>query len=155
MKGRNKLLLWTAALASVWACNSDRVFEEHQGMEALLWAAEDTVTFETGPLELNNSVSLLNVRYNESYEFHNIYIRYLLKDSLDNLLTDSLINVSLFDNKTGRPLGDGFGNVFTKQDTLPQIPALSPQKLKVQFIQYMRKEELEGIEAVGLKINRQ
>src|SRR5690606_3798757 len=96
MKGRNKLLLWTAALTSVWACNADRVFEAHQGMEALLWAAEAAGTLETGPLELTNSVSLLNVRYNESYAFHKIYIRYLLKDSLDNLLTDSLINVSLF-----------------------------------------------------------
>src|SRR5690554_6314160 len=62
MKGKNKLFLLTATFALAWACNSDRAFEERQGMETLLWAAEDTVTFEVDSLELNNSVSLLNVR---------------------------------------------------------------------------------------------
>jgi gliding motility-associated lipoprotein GldH len=75
-----------------------------------------------------------------------------LKDSLGQPMVDSLLNINLFDVKTGKPLGDGFGNIFTKYDTLPMEQIYDNQHVKIQFIQYMRKEELEGIEAVGLKI---
>ena len=153
MKERNRLFLFLTLLGIMGACHADRIFEEYQGMESLRWAAKDTVSFEVDAVEPNVAVSSIGIRYNDTYEFHNLYVRYLLTDSMGNHLVDSLINVHLFDPKTGRPLGDGFGNIYTKYDTLPQISPLG-ERVKAQFIQYMRKEELEGIEAVGLKINR-
>lgn len=154
MKGRHRLFLLMTALGIFSSCNSERLFEEHQGMELLHWAVQDTVSFEVEGLDPQSAVPILNIRYNDTYEFHNLYVRYLLRDSLGTVLGDSLINVSLFDSKTGQPLGDGFGNIFTKHDTLPRILTSVQPKLKIQFVQYMRKDELEGIEAVGLKINK-
>lgn len=154
MKGRNRLYLFFVVLGVVGACNSDRIFEEYQGMPALNWEVEDTVSFEVEAVDPNTAVSSIGIRYNDTYGFHNLYVRYLLTDSSGNYLADSLININLFDPKTGRPLGDGFGNVYTKYDTLPLIHTLVGERVTAQFIQYMRKEQLEGIEAVGLKINR-
>ncbi len=154
MKGRSRLFLFLIGLAITVACNSDRVFEEYKGMSSLAWQIEDTVSFEVPPLDLNTALPQLGVRYNDTYEFHNLYVRYLLTDSTGNYLVDSLINIHLFDPKTGRPLGEGYGNVYTKYDTLPQIHSISGERLSAHFIQYMRKEELEGIEAVGLKIDK-
>lgn len=154
MEGRNKLFLLLLVLGTAAACNSDRVFEEYQGMPDLHWKVEDTVSFEVEALDPEASLPLLGIRYNDTYGFHNLYIRYLLADSLGNTLVDSLINIHLFDSKSGRPLGEGFGNVHTLYDTLPSTLVPGDQKLRFQFIQYMRVEELEGIEAVGLKINR-
>ena len=142
------LLPWAGMLIS---CNGDRIFEEYQGMETLHWEISDTVSFELEPVDTGSTVSTLGIKYNDTFEFHNLYVKFLLKDSLGHVVQDSLINIELFDSKTGRPLGDGFGNVFTKYDTLPFVE-FENQALKAQFIQYMRREELEGIEAVGLKI---
>ncbi|MEX2592136.1 MAG: gliding motility lipoprotein GldH [Anditalea sp.] len=157
MKKRNRLFLFCLLLPLMWffhACNSDRIFEDYLGMESLTWAISDTVSFELTPVNTEQTVSTIGIRYNDSFEFHNLYVRFLLKDSIGQHLADSLINIDLFDSKTGKPLGDGFGNVFTKYDTLPLTQVFENQKIKVQFIQYMRKDNLQGIEAVGLKIIR-
>lgn len=155
MKGKNKLFLSSLLLlnmALLQACGSDRVFEEYKGMDSHLWALSDTVTFELDSLDTERAISTIGIRYNDNFEFHNLYVRYLLKDSLGLHLEDSLINIELFDAKTGKPLGKGFGNVFTKVDTLPHTGFSKNQFMKVHFIQYMRKDQVKGIEAVGLKI---
>ena len=136
------------------SCNTDRVFEEYQGMPDLHWNLEDTVSFELEATAPNAALPLLGLRYNDTYEFHNLYVRYLLTDSLGKVLGDSLVNIHLFDPKSGKPLGKGFGNVYTKYDTLPNLGIPQDQKHQFRFIQYMRTEELKGIEAVGLKISR-
>jgi hypothetical protein len=58
--------------------------------------------------------------------------------------------VPLFDSKSGKPKGNGFGNSFTFYDTLP-FP-ISANTSELIYLQYMRQENLPGIEAVGLKI---
>jgi gliding motility-associated lipoprotein GldH len=154
-EGRNKkflILMFLLLIFLAHACSSDRIFEDYQGMESLTWAVSDTVSFEFTPENNEKAVSTIGIRYNDNYEFHNLYVRFLLKDSLGQPMVDSLLNINLFDVKTGKPLGDGFGNIFTKYDTLPMEQIYDNQHVKIQFIQYMRKEELEGIEAVGLKI---
>jgi gliding motility-associated lipoprotein GldH len=154
MKIRINKVLFYALLpwfVMFYSCNGDRIFEEYQGMENLHWKISDTVNFELPPIATENAVSTIGIKYNDTFEFHNLYVKVLLEDSLGRVLQDSLINIELFDSKTGKPLGDGFGNIFTKYDTLPFVE-FQNQPLKAQFIQYMRKDQLEGIEAVGLKI---
>jgi len=145
------LLAWAGMLIS---CNGDRIFEEYQGMENLHWEITDTVSFELEPFNTENTLSTIGIKYNDTFEFHNLYVKFLLKDSVGNVVQDSLINIELFDSKTGKPLGEGFGNVYTKYDSLPLLD-FKNQPIKALFIQYMRKEELQGIEAVGLKIVRE
>ena len=95
--------------------------------------------------------SILAIRYDDKYEYNNLYVRFLLRDSVDKVLMDSLLNIHLFDPKTGKPLGQGFGNRRIRYDTLPG--GLIQAKSTFQFIQYMRKDTLAGIESIGLKIN--
>lgn len=155
MMGRSNLIgtyIWFFLGGILVSCSSDRVFEEYQGMEPLHWDISDTVTFELYPQEPQQVVATIGIRYNENYEFHNLYVKYLMKDSLGQSLVDSLININLFDSKTGKPLGKGFGNVFTKYDTLPLSDVGSHGNVRVQFLQFMRRDRLEGIEAVGLKV---
>ncbi len=152
MKRKSRLFLFFLTMG-IASCNTDRVFEAYQGMPDLHWNVEDTVSFELEALQLHEGFPLLGLRYNDTYEFHNLYVRYLLTDSVGKVLADSLINIHLFDPVSGKPLGKGFGNVYTKYDTLPTLAIPPGQKHQHQFVQYMRKEDLKGIEAVGLKIN--
>ena len=153
MKRRSRLFFFLSVAWLAASCNSDRIFEKYQGMAELHWKVADTVRFEVGTMESDVTQPLIGVRYNDNYPFHNLYVRYLLSDTLGNTLMDSLLQIHLFDAKSGKPLGKGFGNVYTKYDSLPRVELPAEVPVTARFVQYMREDELQGIEAVGLKIN--
>jgi len=136
-------------LSSLPSCDQNRLYEEYTHMQMMQWSESDTVSFSYEPAERDPS-AFLAVRYNDSYDFHNLYVKYLVLDSLDSVREENLINLQLFDSKSGRPQGEGFGNTYTLYHPLP----IKTWGKNYRFIQYMRQPELSGIEAVGLKIER-
>lgn len=141
--------------SGIFSCDTNRVYEEHQGLSGYTWSVNDTLTFEVPAGTAKNLRSTLRIKYNDSYDYYNIYVRYILKDSLDSLLENQLLDINLFDPKTGKPLGEGFGNAYTQLDTLPLKNVDEQMPLKVQLIQYMRSKELKGVESIGLKIEKE
>lgn len=141
------LLLIGVGLGS---CSDQRLFEEFYSFKTSVWAESDTAVFALNKSESLEGTALIGIRFNESYPFSNCYVRMISRDSSHLVLGNVLLNVPMFDSKSGQPLGEGFGNSYTKYDTLPfTLPAGTREVL---MIQYMRKPQLEGIEAVGLKI---
>ncbi|PRY87450.1 gliding motility lipoprotein GldH [Mongoliibacter ruber] len=141
-------LFYFLTVMILWSCDSERVFEKYQGMETQYWHINDTVSFYfESPLEA--SASLIAVKYNQDYEFRNLYLRYFLMDSMGNEVESQLVNIPLFESTSGKPLGEGFGSTFTRFDTLPL--ELGENYHSIHFVQYMRVDQLKGIEAVGLK----
>ncbi|MCH6235214.1 gliding motility lipoprotein GldH [Cognataquiflexum rubidum] len=128
-------------------CNGNRVFEEYEGLKSGTWHVSDTVSFEVPKLQGPNS-TLVGIKYTKDYGFRNLYVRYILKDSLGKEIETKLLDIPLFESTTGQPLGEGYGGTFTKYDTLPLDNAYS----SIHLVQYMRVEELPGIETVGLKV---
>lgn len=128
-------------------CNGDRLFEKYEGLKSGTWPVSDTVSFEVSKVSVPNK-TLVGIKYTKDYEFRNLYLRYILKDSLGQTIETKLLDIPLFDSKTGRPLGDGYGSTFTRYDTLP----IENQYSSIHFLQYMRVEELAGIETVGVKV---
>ncbi|PSK99870.1 gliding motility lipoprotein GldH [Cecembia rubra] len=129
-------------------CSGNREFEQYLGMENISWGLQDTISFTmTHPLP--EGVTILAVKYNNDYPYRNLYIRYVLKDSTDHIFESQLINIPLFENTSGKPLGKGYGSTYTRYDTLP-LTSKVPYS-KIEFLHYMRLEELKGIEAIGLK----
>lgn len=145
----NKLFFWFLfILGGLVACSSNREFEVYQGMDELSWNIQDTIAFNMES-PLPEGPSILAVKYNNNYPYRNLYVRYILTDSLGEVMESELINIALFESTSGRPLGKGYGGTFTKYDTLAfQNP--EPYQ-KIEFLQYMRLEDVEGIEAIGLK----
>jgi gliding motility-associated lipoprotein GldH len=144
-----QVYLFLGLILIISACNQDRVFENYHGMESQAWGIADTVSFEVdGNLIFDKAILVL--KYNSDYEYRNLYLRYLLKDSLGNELDARLINIPLFESTSGKPLGKGYGSTFTNHDTLPISSETDFHQ--IQLIQYMRVDELKGIEAIGLKL---
>lgn len=135
-------------LLSLFSCDGQRTFEKYEGFETQSWQIQDTVTFDMD-IPVPAGPSILAVKYNEEYEFRNLYLRYWTLDSLGNQIETQLVNIPLFENTSGKPLGKGFGSTFTRYDTLP----LTSDKAyhSIQFLQYMRVADLKGVEAIGLK----
>ncbi len=146
-------LYQTALLGIVlflFSCGNDRIFEEYHSFETTTWEESDSVKFDLSSLDSLKGKVIIGVRYTDDYPFSNCYIKVIYRDSSKVVLVDSLWNVPIFDKQTGKPIGDGFGNTFTTYDTLSfPFPASTRE---VIFLQYMRQPQLEGIEAVGLKV---
>jgi len=148
----NKNLLIASLLLVIMSfasCEQNRLFEEYTHLQMMQWSETDTISFAYEPIERNPS-AFLAVRYNDSYDYHNLYVKYQVLDSLENIREENLVNLQLFDPRSGRPQGDGFGNTYTLYYQLP----IKNWGKNYRFIQYMRQPELSGIEAVGLKLER-
>lgn len=145
-------LLAMVTLAAVLAsCNAEnRLYEDFHNVPQSNWGMQDSLTFVIGELAGSPSANLIAVKFNEEYEFSNCYLRVISKDSTGSMLDNKLVNMHLFNPKSGEPLGDGFGSTYTRYDTLP---FLFPENTHtVTLLQYMRQDNLVGIEALGIKI---
>lgn len=148
---KSKVILLLLCVIMI-GCDQSRLFEKYHGMESGIWNAADTVSFEIPEL-MESHKSIVGIKYNNEYEFRNLYLTYILKDSLGQTIESQLIEIPLFESTSGKPLGSGFGNTFTKYDTLPL--QTGEHYSKIQLLQYMRVDQIEGVEAVGIKIVRE
>ncbi|PZX56539.1 gliding motility lipoprotein GldH [Algoriphagus chordae] len=132
------------------ACTDGRIYEDFQSPPNQNWGITDSLVFDLQEVELINTPDLVAVKFNEKYSFSNCYMRIISKDSAGLILDNKLINITLFDPKSGEPLGEGFGNSYTRYDTLPF--RFDQNTKSVTLLQYMRQDQLAGVEAVGIKI---
>ena len=142
-------LLVVLILVSV-ACTEGRIYEDFQSLPNQNWGITDSLIFDLKNIELINTPDLVAIKFNEEYAFSNCYLRVISKDSAGVILDNKLVNMILFDPKSGEPLGEGFGNSYTRYDTLPFL--FDQQTKSVTLLQYMRQDLLPGVEAVGMKI---
>ncbi|MFC5625798.1 gliding motility lipoprotein GldH [Algoriphagus winogradskyi] len=142
-------LLVVLILVSV-ACTDGRIYEDFQSLPNQNWGVTDSLIFDFQDVELINTPNLVAMKFNEEYAFSNCYLRIISKDSAGVILDNKLVNMVLFDPKSGEPLGEGFGNSYTRYDTLPFL--FDQQTKSVTLLQYMRQDLLPGVEAVGIKI---
>ncbi len=134
------------------ACDSSRLYEHHIELEDGQWHVVDTLEFDLQGFKVSPDKALVGIRYTDDYEYHNLYLRYIVKDSLGQVQNDSMVNIALFDAKSGKPLGGGFGKHYTKFDTLPVEfdPMIMPSRFSL--VHYMREEELMGLSSIGIKL---
>lgn len=152
----NKRWLWLGVVflsTLLSGCGDGRLYEQYSSFEKAEWKMTDSVAFDLGKVDLSAiPIPQIGIKYNEDYPFSNLYLTVIAKDSADKVLGKKLINMPLFDSKSGKPLGEGFGNSFTKLDNLPfELPM---ESRKVILYQYMRQESLKGVESVGVKISK-
>ena len=134
------------------SCDSNRVYEDYRDFKDGIWELDEALSFDMLEIQTQPTLPVISIRYTDSYEFHNIYVRFVQQDSTASILQDTLVNIALFDSKSGKPLGKGFGNRHTVYDTLLGKGRVYPETAKIQVWQYMRKDRLIGIESVGIKL---
>ncbi len=144
----NRAFVSLLSLAFIlFSCDGNRVYEKFEEVPNQLWGATDTLSFELENLDSAKKF-LISVRFNDEYPHSNIYMTLLASDTLGNPLQEELVNVVLFD-QTGKPKGKGFGGSRTLYDTLNF--RIHPNAQILDILQYMRVNQLKGVEAVGFK----
>ncbi|HEY0654020.1 MAG TPA: gliding motility lipoprotein GldH [Chryseosolibacter sp.] len=153
-----RLILPMALLALfVAGCDDARVYEVNHDFEQRIWLANDKPEFE---FEITNPVDryslYCNVRNSVAFPFSRLFIKYELKDSTGKVLDGKMFPAYLFDQHTGKPQGSSaLGDIYDQRfPILSNYQFPSKGKYKVSFEQFMRKDTLEGVLAVGLRVEQ-
>jgi gliding motility-associated lipoprotein GldH len=121
----------------------------------------DSTWDRQAPCEFNISIQdtdqaydlYLVLQYRPDFPYQNLHITYQLQNDHGKLISTALTNHLLFDPKTGKPLGKGWG----KKKCL-QLPLITnyhfekPGGYKLALVQFMRTEQLTGIASVGIQL---
>jgi gliding motility-associated lipoprotein GldH len=139
------------------ACDDQRVYERNTDFNARHWLMTDQPELEFEISDTLQSFNLyFNVRNSLDYPFARLFVKYQLHDSTGAVLQKDLISGFLFDEKTGEPFGEsGLGDIYHHRIPIKQgyqFPYAG--KYRIVFEQYMRKDTLEGVLAVGLRVEK-
>lgn len=137
------------------SCTEERYYEANHDFKDRVWDMEETAVFnfEIDSIELPYQIKL-NVRNTMDYPYRNLYIKYKLKDST-YLMEDKLLNLKLFEAKTGEPYGDHQSELYSHQLILQDSVFFHRKgKHKIELKQYMREMELQGIVSTGIRIEQ-
>ena len=142
------------SIFSLPACDSNRVFEQNIDIQNNNWRIGDTKEFRFEITDTTKTYQVyFNIRNALFYEYYNLYISETLLDPDGQMVHTKLHEMYLMDKKTGEPLGKGAGDIFDHS-----VLALKNQQFKkpgtytLKLTQYMRKNPLPGIMAVGIKV---
>jgi gliding motility-associated lipoprotein GldH len=139
------------------ACHNERVFEQNEDLVDQTWLVKTKPAFDFVIQDTSIAYNLYcNIRNEVSYPKANLYFTYYLKDSSGMTLEKKLMTEFLFDKKTGKPFGkSGLGDIYDHQIAiLKNYKFKAPSKYAVTFEQFMRADSLQGILAVGLRVEK-
>lgn len=152
-----QLFTWMACLGLflLSACDPNRIYEQNTDIEDNKWRIEDIKEFSFDIKDTTKTYQIyFNVRNALSYEYYNLYLSQTLIGPGKEKFYSRLHEMYLMDPKTGEPLGSGAGDIF--DHTFLAVKAQRFPKMgtyKIRLRQYMRKNPLPGIMAIGIKIS--
>ncbi|WP_233218988.1 gliding motility lipoprotein GldH [Adhaeribacter arboris] len=143
-------------IAALTGCDKNRVFEENQDIPDNNWQIKNVPQFSFTIEDPQTPYNIyFNVRNAIFYEFYNLYVRAELTGPDKKPLHLKLHEMYLMDKTTGRPLGNGAGDIFDHQFlAIKNLKFPQAGTYKIRLKQYMRKDPLPGIMAVGLRVEK-
>ena len=137
------------------SCNSNRIFEDNVDFKDRSWKVNVPAQFEFEILDTTKKYNLyIDIRNSLDYPYSRLFVNSLLYDSTGGELSKKLVTEFLFDQKTGEPQGSsGIGDIYDHRfQLLNNYRFRKGGKHKMKFEQFMRQDTLQGILAVGLRV---
>jgi len=139
------------------SCDHNRIYETNKDFADRTWKASDTAQFQFDIRDIGLKYNILyTVRNSLDYPYSRLFVTYHLQDSTGKELERKLISGYLFEEKTGRPTGtSGLGDIYDHRFSLISGYEFRQRgKYKVILQQYMRTDTLEGVLAVGVRVEK-
>ena len=149
-------LIFIAGTLSLSSCDKNRIYEQNIDIPDNNWKIEDVKEYSFDIKDTTKAYDIyFNVRNLLSYEYYNLYISQTLLGPDGNKIYTRLHDMYLMDKKTGEPLGSGTGDIFDHSFlAVKQQHFNKAGTYKIRLTQYMRKNPLPGIMAVGIKVSQ-
>jgi gliding motility-associated lipoprotein GldH len=154
MKRVTVILILSALIAS---CDDSRLYEKNIDFENRMWMINHKPEFEFVIDDTTQKYDVYcNVRNSLDFPFSRLFMRYYLQDSTGKVERQNMLERDLFDRNTGEPQGSsGLGDIYDHQFLLLKKYRFPYRgAYKIRFEQYMRKDTLDGILAVGVRIEK-
>lgn len=139
------------------ACDENRVYEKNRDFRERSWLVSDTAVFEFRIADTVRNYNLYcNIRNSVAFPYSRLFVNSYLEDSAGRVIQKKLVETYLFDRNTGKPMGSsGLGDIYDHRISLMNAYRFPYSgKYKMRFEQNMRKDTLEGILAVGLRVEK-
>ncbi len=149
-----QILILAICMLCLLACDSGSVYEENVDIHNKTWLAGDSIQFSFRIDEPDKKYDIYyNVRNTITYPFQNLYVTYDLTDLQGDSLRADLVNILLFDPKTGKPHGNGLGDIFSHQHKiLPEFQFPDTGVYTLHLKQAMRIDSLQEILSTGISV---
>jgi gliding motility-associated lipoprotein GldH len=137
------------------SCDSNRVYEDNVEFKDRTWKIASPVQLEFDIADTTKRYNLyIDIRNSLDYPYSRLFVNYSLMNSAGEELSKKMISEYLFEQKTGKPTGSsGLGDVYDHQFIFLEKQTFAKAgKYKVKFEQFMREDTLQGILAVGLRV---
>lgn len=138
------------------SCDSNAIYKSIIDLKDSNWYIknEPTFTFEVEDETIPYNIYIL-VRNASPYSFNNLYLTRYIYGADKKELSVRLEEMILFDPKTGKPLGDGLGDIYDHK-FLSSANFKFPKKGKysIKLKQYMRQDPLQNIMSVGVSVEK-
>jgi gliding motility-associated lipoprotein GldH len=139
------------------SCDSNRIYENNVDFKDRTWKITEPAQLEFDITDTTKRYNLyLDIRNSLDYPYARLFVNYNLVDPAGKEISKKLISEYLFDQKTGKPNGSsGLGDIYDHQFLfLEKYPFQKLGKYKVRFEQFMRQDTLQGVLAVGLRVEQ-
>ena len=152
-----KRLGWVVFVALLaLGCDTKAVYNEYTDIEDGKWSIRNAPSFT---FEINDASAPYNLYYNLrnslSYGYYNLYLTRYLRDATGKELESRLDELILMDPKTGKPNGDGLGDLFDHKFLIKRNYRFpKPGSYTMQIRQYMRQDPLLNIMSVGITVEK-
>ena len=148
----NKRLSLLLLLFFIFSCDTNRVFESDIDFENEVWHMDSPVNFEFEITDQLPKDLMIKMRTDLTYPYQNCYLDFKMKDSAGTILVEDLVSLQLFDEISGKPQGKGNSVYQFKNKIISDYRFPGQGKFVVEFSQYMRMSELNGVYSVGLRV---
>lgn len=153
--GRFQILVLILCLASAFqSCNFNNVVNEKIDIPDYVWKSDFVLSYELRIPETDKYSISYDVRYGVQYPYRNVYISYELLDSTGEAIDEGLQNLTLFEEKTGKPLGDGLGDIFDYNFLAFEELEMDQGLYTLKIHHLMREEELPFVMSFGIQVRK-
>ncbi len=139
------------------SCDSNRIYEDNIEFKDRSWKITEPAQLEFDIVDTTQRYNLyMDVRNSLDYPYSRLFVNYNLVDPTGTEVSKKMITEYLFDQKTGKPKGSsGLGDIYDHQFLFLEKHSFSKLgKYKIKFEQFMRQDTLQGVLAVGLRVER-
>ncbi len=149
-----RIIVFLAIMMLLNGCDDSRVYEKNYDFAERYWLVSEKPSFEFTVAGNQSYTLYCNLRSSVAYPYSRVFINYKLKDSIGSELAKEMVTTFLFDEKTGEPIGSsGLGDIYDQQLLLLKgFNVKQAGTYSVEFEQFMRTDTLQGVLAVGLRV---
>jgi gliding motility-associated lipoprotein GldH len=151
-----KVIYFSLVWAILSACTGSSDIKEIRDFKGNEWEIAKKVTFT---FKIADTLKTYNFNYllrnSISYPYYNIYLNQSLVGPDGKVLSASMDEIILFNEKTGKPYGDGIGDIFDNRVAAPKLTNFKLKKAgtyKWTISHNMRPDPLTGIMSLGIEV---